>query len=72
VAVLDDRGRVYTRENIRERLSLRNFMVDLAEQGLAPERTAHYGGRELKAFTDSLDRLLTRLLREKERREGGP
>jgi uncharacterized protein YaiI (UPF0178 family) len=64
ILVLDDRGRVYTAENIRERLSLRDFMVGLAESGLGAERTANYGRRELKAMADSLDRVLTRLSRE--------
>jgi uncharacterized protein YaiI (UPF0178 family) len=64
VLVMDDRGRVYTRENIGERLSLRNFMVALAENGLEAERTAHYGRRTLKAFADSLDRILVRLIRK--------
>jgi uncharacterized protein YaiI (UPF0178 family) len=61
VLVLDDRGQVYTAENIRERLSIRDFMVGLSENGLRPGRTANYGRRELKALADSLDRLLTRL-----------
>jgi uncharacterized protein YaiI (UPF0178 family) len=63
ICVIDDRGQVYTRENIRERLSLRNFAVGLAENGLETERSANYGKKELKAMADSLDRLLTRLLR---------
>ena len=63
VHVLDDRGRLYTPENIRERLSLRNFTVGLAENGLALQRNAVYGKRELKSFADSLDRLLDRLNR---------
>ena len=29
ILVIDDRGQIYTRENIRERLSLRDFMVGL-------------------------------------------
>ncbi|MDR0998116.1 MAG: DUF188 domain-containing protein [Treponema sp.] len=58
IRAVDDRGRMYTRENIRERLSLRNFMVDLAENGLGREQYANYGKRELKAMADSLDRLL--------------
>jgi uncharacterized protein YaiI (UPF0178 family) len=62
VYVLDDRGRLYTRENIGERLSLRNFMVDLANRGLSPERSAAYGKKELKALADSLDRLLAKLI----------
>jgi uncharacterized protein YaiI (UPF0178 family) len=64
VLVMDDRGQVYTRENIRERLSLRNFMVVLAESGLRGERTASYGSKDLKTLADSLDRVLTRLMRE--------
>ena len=61
-AVLDDRGRVFTKDNIRERLSLRNFTVDLAESGYDYERNAEYGKRELKTFADSFDKLLTKLL----------
>jgi uncharacterized protein YaiI (UPF0178 family) len=62
--VMDDRGRVYTGENIRERLSLRNFTVSLAENGMGALRIPTYGKRELKAFADSLDRVLCRLIRE--------
>jgi uncharacterized protein YaiI (UPF0178 family) len=64
VMVMDDRGRVYTKENIRERLSLRDFMVDLAQSGLGADRIAGYGKRELKLFADCLDRVLARLIRE--------
>jgi uncharacterized protein YaiI (UPF0178 family) len=64
VMVMDDRGGTYTRENIRERLSLRDFMVGLAESGLGADRSPTYGKKELKAFADSLDRILTKLLRE--------
>ena len=63
VAVLDDRGRIFTKENIGELLSLRNFMVDLAENGMEIERSAHYGKKELKTFADSFDRLLTKMLK---------
>jgi uncharacterized protein YaiI (UPF0178 family) len=64
VTVIDDRGRVYSGENIAERLSLRNFTVGLAENGLDFERTKNYGKRESKAFADTLDRILTRLLKQ--------
>jgi uncharacterized protein YaiI (UPF0178 family) len=60
VLVIDDRGQVYTKENIRERLSLRDFMVGLAESGLGMERIASYGKKELKAFADGLDRVLVK------------
>jgi uncharacterized protein YaiI (UPF0178 family) len=64
IMVMDDRGRVYTRENIRERLSLRDFMVGLAENGLGKDRIASYGKRELKAFADSFDRVLAQLIHD--------
>jgi uncharacterized protein YaiI (UPF0178 family) len=62
--VVDDRGRVLTRDNINELLSLRDFVVGLAENGLGVERTASYGKKERKAFADSLDRQLTRLCKQ--------
>jgi len=62
INVLDDRGRVFTKDNINELLSLRNFKVGLAENGMAIERTANYGGKDLKKFADSLDRILTKLI----------
>jgi uncharacterized protein YaiI (UPF0178 family) len=58
--VIDDRGRLFTLDNINELLSLRNFTVALAENGLGTERTANYGKKELKAFADSLDRQITK------------
>jgi uncharacterized protein YaiI (UPF0178 family) len=61
VAVIDDRGRVYTPENIRQQLSLRDFMVGIAESGLGVERIPTYGKKELKAFANSFDRLVTKL-----------
>jgi hypothetical protein len=64
IRVIDDRGTVYTRENIRERLSLRDFMVGLADNGLGAARINTYGNRELKAFADGFDRELTKLMRE--------
>jgi uncharacterized protein YaiI (UPF0178 family) len=61
IAVMDDRGNVYTGENIRERLSLRNFIVDLAHSGLDPVRNPSYGKKELMSMANSLDRLLVKL-----------
>ena len=62
VIVIDDRGRHFTLDNINELLSLRNFTVGLAENGLRIERSASYGKKELKAFADSLDRQITKMV----------
>jgi len=63
VTVIDDRGRVFTHNSINELLSLRDFVVGLAENGLGVERTAQYGKKERKSFADSLDRELVKLLK---------
>ena len=62
VAIINDRGREYNRENIREMLSLRNFTVGLAENGMGVERSPAYGKKELKAFADALEKILIRLM----------
>jgi uncharacterized protein YaiI (UPF0178 family) len=56
ISVINDRGRAFTKENIHELLSIRNFITGLAENGLETERTANYGKKELKMFADALDK----------------
>jgi uncharacterized protein YaiI (UPF0178 family) len=63
VAVINDRGALYTRENIRERLSVRNFMAGLNAVGLKPESTAQYGKREWDEFVRTFDREFMKLVR---------
>jgi len=61
-AVIDDRGRTFSSDNINELLSLRDFTVSLAQNGLGTERISNYGKKELKKFADSFDRQLAKLL----------
>jgi len=63
ISVIDDRGRVFTPENINELLSIRNFTVGLVDSGIGIERTASYGKKERKAFADRLDSQITKLAR---------
>jgi uncharacterized protein YaiI (UPF0178 family) len=63
VSVMDDRGRIFSANNINELLSIRNFTVGLANNGLEFERIPNYGKKELKLFADSFDKLLTKLSR---------
>ena len=63
IAVLDDRGRVFTRENIRQLRSVRDFVVGLADNGLGIERIPSYGRDELNALANSLDREITRQMK---------
>ncbi|WP_428768591.1 DUF188 domain-containing protein [Treponema sp. HNW] len=63
ITVLNDRGTVYTAENIRERLSIRNFNLELYEQGIAADKTDRFGKKELNLFANSLDRELQKKLK---------
>jgi len=57
---LDPRGELYTPENIRERLNMRDFMSELRDTGIQTGGHAVYGNREKQAFANQLDRLLAR------------
>ncbi len=63
VVVIDPRGEVYTSESIGERLSVRNFMDGLRGAGVETGGHAAYGPREKQAFSNALDRALTRARR---------
>ena len=64
IYVLDDRGRVFTKNNINELLSLRNFTVGLVNNGFEFDRISNYSKKDFKTFADSLDRLLTKITME--------
>jgi uncharacterized protein len=57
---LNPRGELYTKENIRERLSMRNFMDELRGSGVATGGPAALGPRDKQAFANSLDSFLAR------------
>lgn len=62
--VLDDRGNLFTPENIRERLSIRDLMEDFRRAGLPTDGMGSPGEREIRAFAGTLDRELTRMLKD--------
>jgi uncharacterized protein len=55
---LNPRGELYTKDNIRERLSMRNFMDELRGSGVATGGPPVLGPRDRQAFANSLDRVL--------------
>jgi uncharacterized protein YaiI (UPF0178 family) len=63
VAALDPRGREFDERNMGERLAVRNLLTDLRDQGQMGGGQAAYGDKERQAFSNSLDRLLTKLSR---------
>ncbi len=59
---LNPRGELYTEENVRERLSYRDFAMALRETGQDLGGPAPFSRKDKDRFASSLDRLLTRRL----------
>ncbi len=57
-AVVTPRGERYTKETIRQRLNMRDFMETLRSSGLQTGGPPPLGNRDKKAFADQLDRWL--------------
>jgi len=62
-AVVTPRGERYTRETIRQRLNLRDFMETLRASGVETGGPPALTARDRKAFADQLDRWLARAKR---------
>lgn len=58
---LSPRGELYTHENVRERLAVRNLMDQLRSVGIDTGGPPALGRSDRQAFANQLDRLLTRL-----------
>jgi hypothetical protein len=65
VRVIDPRGTEYTHDNVRERLSVRDFMEQLRSTGVDTGGPSGYGQKERQAFAAALDRILTRIVRRR-------
>ena len=57
---LNPRGELYTPDNIRERLGMRDFLEKLRETGVQTEGPARLDQTDRKRFADQLDRFLAR------------
>lgn len=63
-AALNPRGEFYTTENIRERLSLRNFMSELRGAGMDTGGPPPLHARDRQQFANRLDAWLARMARQ--------
>lgn len=63
IVVINDRGTCFTQDNIKSVLSLRNFMYELHENGLSPEKTSFFGKKEVQKFATCFDSEIAKLLK---------
>jgi uncharacterized protein len=61
---LNPRGKLYTEENIKDRLAVRDLLSELRDGGLMTGGPPAFGKKDCQAFADQLDRFLVRRLRE--------
>ena len=55
---LDPRGDFYTRDNVMQRLAIRDFLEGLREDGVKTRGPSVYSNRDRQNFANRLDRFL--------------
>ena len=57
---LSPRGQLFTQDNIRQRLTMRDFMEEMRSSGMVTDGPPALGAADRQAFANQLDRLLAR------------
>ncbi len=60
---LNPRGELYNKENIKQRLQMRDFMEEMRSTGQVSDGPAPFGQNERQAFANALDRFLNKHLK---------
>lgn len=60
---MSPRGKLFTESNVKERLSVRDFMTDLRDMGIDTGGPKPFSDQDRQHFTNSLDRFLTRQMK---------
>jgi uncharacterized protein len=66
VLAIDPRGDVYDERNIKSRLAARDFFESVRAAGIQTGGAAPYDSKDKKAFANSLDRALAKMIKERE------
>ena len=63
ITTINDRGLLFTSENIREKLSLRNFNKELYENGILSDKTSTFSKKDVNNFANCFDREIQKKLK---------
>lgn len=55
---LNIRGEIYTEDNVRERLSMRDFMKELRDNGVITGGPESFGPKDAERFTNAINKIL--------------
>ena len=64
ITTINDRGLLFTSENIREKLSLRNFNKELYDNGILSEKTSTFSKKDVNNFANCFDREIQKKLKQ--------
>jgi len=64
ICTINDRGNIFSSENIKERLSERNFDLQLSEIGLVQHFNEGYDKKKFAQFANTFDKVLHQQLRK--------
>ncbi len=62
---LNPRGKLYTEENIKDRLAMRDLLSELRDGGMMTGGPSMFNKKDCQAFVNQLDSFLTRRLKDK-------
>ena len=71
MCAINDRGTVFTPENVRERLSTRDFDMQLAQIGLVKHFHEGYDKKKFAKFAETFDRILHQQIRKSREAQKG-
>jgi len=60
---INPRGELYTEENIKDCLAMRDLMAELRDCGMVTGGPAEFSAKDRQAFANRLDSILTRLIK---------
>lgn len=64
ITTINDRGKLFTSESIREDLSIRNFNYQLFTMGIQSDKTSKFNKKNLNDFANCLDRELQKKIKQ--------
>ena len=63
ITTINDRGLLFTPENIKEKLSMRNFNKELYENGIISDKISTFSKKDVNNFANCFDREIQKKLR---------
>lgn len=64
IKTINDRGTIFSKENIKEKVEERNYDFNLAQLGFSGSKEKNYGTKELEKFKECFEKTLKKIYQE--------